>query len=119
LFDAQVGLALGHKITVVLGDIAANNPDYRLPKLSDELRQIAHHQRRFLGFDEATIGYEPRQGVVIVAAMHAAKGLEWAQVYLMAVNAYSFPVAHGGGRRSGSCATNSTSRPRLTSRFSC
>jgi DNA helicase-2/ATP-dependent DNA helicase PcrA len=96
LFDDPADLALGHKIAVVLGGIAANNPDYRLPELSDELRKIAQNQRRFLGFDDATTGYEPRQGVVTVATMHAAKGLEWDRVYLMAVNSYSFPVAREG-----------------------
>lgn len=96
LFDDAADLALGHKIAVVLGGIAANNPDYRLPELGGELRQIAQNQRRFLGFDEATTGYEPRKGVVTVATMHAAKGLEWDRVYLMAVNSYSFPVAREG-----------------------
>ncbi|MBN1428864.1 MAG: ATP-dependent helicase [Anaerolineae bacterium] len=96
LFDDPADLALGHKIAVVLGGIAANNPDYRLPELSDELRKIAQNQRRFLGFDEATTGYEPRQGVVTVATMHAAKGLEWDRVYLMAVNSYSFPIVREG-----------------------
>ncbi len=93
LFAEPADLALGHKIAVVLGSIAGNNPDYRLPELSQELRLIAQNERRFLGFDDAAEGYEPRPGVVTVATMHAAKGLEWDRVYLMAVNSYSFPSA--------------------------
>ncbi len=96
LFTDAADLALAHKIAVVLRGIAENNPDYRLPELSQELRQIASNQRRFLGFDEASTGYEPRRGVVTVATMHAAKGLEWDRVYLMAVNNYSFPAALPG-----------------------
>lgn len=96
LFSTQADLALGHKIAVVLGSIAANNPDYRLPHFSQELRVIAQNERRFLGFDDATEGYEPKPGVVTVATMHAAKGLEWDRVYLMAVNNYSFPAALPG-----------------------
>ncbi len=96
LFSEQADLALGHKIAVVLGSIAANNPDYRLPHFSQELRVIAQNERRFLGFDDATEGYEPKPGVVTVATMHAAKGLEWDRVYLMAVNNYSFPAALPG-----------------------
>jgi DNA helicase-2/ATP-dependent DNA helicase PcrA len=91
LFGEQADLALAHKIAVVLRGIAENNPDYRLPELSQELRLIAQNQRRFLGFDTTAAGYEPRRGVVTVATMHAAKGLEWDRVYLMAVNNYSFP----------------------------
>jgi DNA helicase-2/ATP-dependent DNA helicase PcrA len=92
LFADATDLALAHKIAVVLRGIAASNPDYRLPELSQELRQIASNQRRFLGFDDAATGYEPRKGVVTIATMHAAKGLEWDRVYLLAVNNYSFPA---------------------------
>jgi DNA helicase-2/ATP-dependent DNA helicase PcrA len=91
LFDQPADLALAHKIAVVLKSIARNNPTYRLPELGGELRLIAENQRRFLGFDDAQAGYEPRQGVVTVATMHAAKGLEWDRVYLMAVSNYGFP----------------------------
>jgi DNA helicase-2/ATP-dependent DNA helicase PcrA len=96
LFSEQPDLALGHKIAVVMGSIAANNPDYRLPELSQELKLIAQNERRFLGFDDAAEGYEPKRGVVTVATMHSAKGLEWDRVYLMAVNNYSFPAALPG-----------------------
>mgnify|MGYP005850387273 CR=1 FL=1 len=96
LFSEQADLALGHKIAVVLGSIAENNPDYRLPELTQELRLIAQNERRFLGFDDAAEGYQPREGVVTVATMHAAKGLEWDRVYLLAVNSYSFPSALAG-----------------------
>lgn len=92
LFTQQADLALAYKIAVVLAGIASKNPDYRLPQISQELRVIANNERRFLGFDSATEGYEPRKGVVTVATMHAAKGLEWDRVYLMAVNNYSFPA---------------------------
>ena len=98
LFDEQADLALGHKLAVVLGTIADNNPDYRLPELAQELRVIAQNERRFLGFDDVGEGYEPTKGVVTVATMHAAKGLEWDRVYLMSVNNYSFPAAHEADR---------------------
>jgi DNA helicase-2/ATP-dependent DNA helicase PcrA len=96
LFDAQADLALAHKIALVLRGISEMNPDYRLPHLAQELRLIAQNQRRFLGLEDATTGYAPRPGVVTVATMHAAKGLEWDRVYLMAVNNYSFPAAVAG-----------------------
>ncbi len=93
---AQADLALAHKIAVVMRGIADNNPDYRLPELAEELKAIAMNQRRFLGFDETALGYKATPGVVTVATMHAAKGLEWERVYLMAVNNYSFPAAQPG-----------------------
>ena len=96
LFDDATDLALAHKMALVLRGIAENNPEYRLPELAQELRMIAQNQRRFLGLEDASTGYEPREGVVTVATMHAAKGLEWDRVYLMAVNNYSFPAAVAG-----------------------
>lgn len=96
LFTDQAELALGHKLAVVMGSIAANNQHYRLPELSTELRLIAQNERRFLGFDEAVEGYEPKPGIVTISTMHAAKGLEWDRVYLMAVNNYSFPADQPG-----------------------
>jgi DNA helicase-2/ATP-dependent DNA helicase PcrA len=91
LFDKQADLALAHKFAVVLRRTATENPDYRLPQFVEELAEIARNQRRFLGFDEDALGFEPPAGKVTVSTMHRAKGLEWDRVYLMGVNNYSFP----------------------------
>jgi DNA helicase II / ATP-dependent DNA helicase PcrA len=75
LFDEQPDLALAHKIALVLRGIAESNAEYRLPELAQELRMIAQNQRRFLGKEDSSTGYEPRKRVVTIATMHAAKGL--------------------------------------------
>ncbi|RPI99715.1 MAG: ATP-dependent helicase, partial [Chloroflexi bacterium] len=93
IFTEAVDVALAHKIAVVLHSAAENHPDWRLPQFVEELRVISSNERRFIGFDDAGTGYEPKPGVVTVATMHAAKGLEWDRVYLMAVSNYGFPSA--------------------------
>jgi DNA helicase-2/ATP-dependent DNA helicase PcrA len=93
LFTEPSELALTHKLAVVLTGVAETKAGVRLPELADELQIIARNQRRFLGFDAADNGYEPKKGIVTIATMHAAKGLEWDRVYLMALNNYSFPAA--------------------------
>ncbi len=86
-------IALGHKIAAVLRGAALSNPGWRLPEFVAELRLISENERKFLGFDDVDRGYEPQPGLVTVATMHAAKGLEWDRVYLLAVSNYGFPSA--------------------------
>lgn len=93
IFSEPVDVALAHKIALLLRGVADSHPDWRLPEFVEELRVIASNQRKFVGFDDAEAGYEPKPGVVTVATMHAAKGLEWDRVYLMAVSNYGFPSA--------------------------
>jgi DNA helicase-2/ATP-dependent DNA helicase PcrA len=91
LFTEPPDIALSYKIAQLLRGASFNNPDWRLPQFAEELRAISQNERKFLGFDDAEQGYEPVKGKVTVATMHAAKGLEWDRVYLMAVSNYGFP----------------------------
>ena len=96
LFREPAELALATKLAVLLRSVAEAHPTYRLAELVEELAVIARNERRFLGFAGEDTGFEPPPGVVTVATMHKAKGLEWDRVYLMSVNNYNFPsnMAH-------------------------
>jgi len=93
LFTIPNDLALAHKLALVLRQVGAEHPDWRLPELNNELNTIARNERRFLGFSEDDSGFDPSRhaGKVVVTTMHKAKGLEWDRVYLMSVNNYDFP----------------------------
>ncbi|MCB0046994.1 MAG: ATP-dependent helicase [Caldilineaceae bacterium] len=92
IFDKPANLALTHRLAVLLAKLSEENPAWRLPELAGELDDIAQNKRRLLGFTEDALGYEAKPGQVTVATMHAAKGLEWDRVYLLAVNDYSYPA---------------------------
>ncbi len=93
LFLEPTELALAHKLSVLLRQLANAHPDWRLPEFTEEMKQIANNQRRFLGFSDEDSAFNPDlyPGQVVVATMHKAKGLEWDAVYLTAVNNYNFP----------------------------
>jgi DNA helicase-2/ATP-dependent DNA helicase PcrA len=93
LFNNSTELAIAHKLAVILGRNLRDHPDWRLPEMTGELAVIAKNERRFLGFNEDDLGFDPEQykGRVVVATMHKSKGLEWDRVYLMSVNNYDYP----------------------------
>jgi DNA helicase-2/ATP-dependent DNA helicase PcrA len=93
LFRSPAELALSYKIALTLRSTQETSPAWSLSRMVDELKAIGENQRRFLRFDDVAAGYAPRPGIVTVATMHAAKGLEWDRVYLLSVNSYSFPSA--------------------------
>jgi DNA helicase-2/ATP-dependent DNA helicase PcrA len=91
-------LAVAHKLAVLLRQASQNHPDWRLPRLSEQLDELALKGQRFLGFSETDTGFNPEQyrGKVVLATIHKAKGLEWDRVYLMSVNNYDFPSDQPG-----------------------
>jgi len=91
LFTKPADLALTHRLALLLTKLGKENPTWRLPELAGELDNIAQNKRRILGFNEEGLGFQPKAGQVTVATMHAAKGLEWDRVYLVAVNNFGFP----------------------------
>ena len=91
LYHDSSDLALAHKLASLLREVAAAHPDYRLEELADELADIARNERRFLGLAAEDTGFEPPKGLVTVATLHKAKGLEWDRVYLISANNYHFP----------------------------
>ena len=94
LFSEPADLALTHHLAVLLAKVADENPGWRLAELAGELEGVANNKRRIADFTDEEVGYVAKKGTVTVATMHAAKGLEWDRVYLVAVNDFSFP---GGG----------------------
>ncbi|MGC9469359.1 MAG: ATP-dependent helicase [Anaerolineae bacterium] len=95
LFREPADLAIAHKLALVLRQAADAHPEWRLPELTQELAVVARNERKFLGFADTDIGFDPDayRGQVVVTTMHKAKGLEWDKVYLMSVNDYNFPSA--------------------------
>ncbi len=93
LFHEAVDLALAHKMALFLERAAREHPEWHLEEFTLELDNVASNRRKFIGFGEEDIGFDPddHKGKVVVATIHKAKGLEWDRVYLMSVSNYDFP----------------------------
>jgi DNA helicase-2/ATP-dependent DNA helicase PcrA len=93
-------LALVQKFSGLLRRASNYNPEWGLPRLSDELEVIAENERRFegVGSGEADFDPEDHKGEVTISTMHGAKGLEWDRVHMMGVNDYHFPAAVAGDK---------------------
>jgi DNA helicase-2/ATP-dependent DNA helicase PcrA len=100
LFYEPPDLAIAHKLAILLRQAGETNSDWHLPDFTEELAVIAKNERRFLGFSDDDIGFDPEahKGQVVISTMHKAKGLEWDRVYLMSVNNYDFPSGQVGDR---------------------
>jgi DNA helicase-2/ATP-dependent DNA helicase PcrA len=101
IFTDPADLALAHRLALLLDTFARENPGARLPELAQELTAVAENRRRVVGFNEEGEGFVARPGVVTVGTMHAAKGLEWDRVYLLAVNRFGFPSGGPGEKYRG------------------
>lgn len=94
VFQAQVDLALAYKLASLLDAAQREHPDWSLKELAEELVLIAGNQRKFIGFSDDDLGFDPdsHHGKAVVTTIHKAKGLEWDRVYLLSVNNYDFPA---------------------------
>jgi len=70
-------------------------PESGLAEFASELSQISGNMRKFNGFSDEELRFNPddHKGKVFISTYHKAKGLEWDRVYLMSVNNYDFPAA--------------------------
>ena len=93
LFREPADLALTYKLSTLFHRIVQDHPDWRLRELIQELTLIVKNERKFLGFSQDELGFNPEdhRGKVVVSTIHRAKGLEWDRVYLLSVNTYDFP----------------------------
>jgi DNA helicase II / ATP-dependent DNA helicase PcrA len=93
LFTNSSELAIALKLALLLNKAIRNNTTWHLPELTEELAVIAKNERRFIGFSDDDLGFDPDKykGQVVISTMHKAKGLEWDRVYLMSASSYDFP----------------------------
>ncbi|MGQ9517645.1 MAG: ATP-dependent helicase [Anaerolineae bacterium] len=91
LFHTPFQLALVQQIAATMRRAADMNPSWRLPDLARALTDLSTDPRSLpqMGFRE--LGYTPQPGVINVATLHGAKGLEWDLVYILGADRAWFP----------------------------
>lgn len=95
LFSDPTDLALAHKFALLLEFSKRLHPEHELNDFAVELADISGNFRKFSGFSDEELRFDPdaHKGKVFISTYHKAKGLEWDRVYLMSVNNYDFPSA--------------------------
>lgn len=95
LFTSPPELALCHKLALMLEFSAGLHPEFRLSDFASELTEISSNARKFEGFSDDDLRFNPdsHKGKVFISTYHKAKGMEWDRVYLLSVNNYDFPSA--------------------------
>ena len=99
VFDEPEKLSM----TQLFGELLARDAEFKvgtddriatLVDMERGLKDIAKDQRKLRSLEADKTGFDPEnhRGVVAVATMHGAKGLEWDRVYLLSVNDYDFPA---------------------------
>lgn len=95
LFTSAAELALCHKLALMLEFNAGLHLEFRLSDFASELTEISSNARKFEGFSDEDLRFNPdnHKGKVFISTYHKAKGMEWDRVYLLSVNNYDFPSA--------------------------
>ena len=95
IFNTPAELALSHKLALLLEFSSSSHPEYNLNEFAVELSDISGNARKFSGFSDDELRFDPDayKGKVFVSTYHKAKGMEWDRVYLLSVNNYDFPSA--------------------------
>ncbi|MFQ5858433.1 MAG: ATP-dependent helicase [Anaerolineae bacterium] len=90
-FDKPSELAVAHRVAMHMRRLHDANPEWRLPRLADELYAVAEGELQLPGLDEQELGFEPAPGEITLTTLHKAKGLEWDLVYIVSVTPFDFP----------------------------
>ena len=84
-------LAIAYQLASVLRYWRDMQPDWRLPDLAEELRNVVTGRRRLPVARPSDFGFEPRPGRITVSTQHGAKGLEWDAVFLLGIDGQWIP----------------------------
>lgn len=95
LFTNPYDIAVTYALAVAMRHEAELEPTLRLPDMLPRIEEITANRRQIYGVgvaEDAEFNPDEHPGMVTVATMHRAKGLEWDRVYVTSVNNYDFPA---------------------------
>ncbi|MFK7804315.1 MAG: UvrD-helicase domain-containing protein, partial [Anaerolineae bacterium] len=83
----ETDLAIAYQIANQVRAWADLNPEWRLPELVDQLKQIAEGRIRIATVSMDDTGFEPAPGRITLNTQHGSKGMEWDSVFLVGIDA--------------------------------
>lgn len=85
-------LAIAYQIAILLANWRDHRPDWRLPDLVVQLKDVAEGRRALNVSSGSDIGFDPKPGRITLSTQHKAKGMEWDAVFLISVDGYWIPA---------------------------
>ncbi len=82
----EADLSLAYQIGSIMRQWRDANPEWRLPELAAELKNVADGRRSLPIPSPTDAGYEPAPGRITLATQHKSKGLEWDAVFLVGID---------------------------------
>ncbi|MEM8857129.1 MAG: ATP-dependent helicase [Chloroflexota bacterium] len=82
----ETDLAIAYQIANQVRAWADLNPEWRLPELVEQLKQISEGRVRIATVSMDDTGFEPTPGRITLNTQHGSKGMEWDAVFLVGID---------------------------------
>jgi DNA helicase-2/ATP-dependent DNA helicase PcrA len=87
----ETDLAIAYQIANQVRAWADLSPEWRLPELVEQLKQIAEGRIRIATVSMDDTGFEPAPGRITLNTQHGSKGMEWDAVFLVGIDSGWIP----------------------------
>ncbi len=87
----DINVAVASQLAVMVRSWEDQYPEWRLPEIVDQMRELSLGRFRLYGLATGAAGYEPAAGSITLTTQHSAKGMEWDAVFITGLDSFWLP----------------------------